>query len=180
MALIHNSISETAWSPGIFTQNSLNGVKKTSSEQQLCWRKRFERGQRRIAKLVGAYRKSTVTQITSLYNCAEQESISECTTCRNLVADLLQQQKTVLVSSAVKNRNLWLQWAQAFSWRPGLMNLNFLLRWSKLLQVVWWCGQCCLGTLWAPKYHQNVIADYAHPPFLKVNCLKMPIMIMEH
>ena len=71
------------WSPGIFTHNSLQSLQrmlhKTSSEQQLCGPKRVvnERGQKRRARLVETDRKVTVTEITTLYKCGLQKSISE-------------------------------------------------------------------------------------------------------
>ena len=59
-----------------------NGVRKTSSERQFCSQKLLvdERDQQRIARLVQADRKATVTELSTLYNCGEQKSNSECTT----------------------------------------------------------------------------------------------------
>ncbi len=59
---------------------------KISSEQQMCVQKCLVdvRGQRRMSRLVRDDRKATVTQITSRYNQGMQNTISECTTRRNL------------------------------------------------------------------------------------------------
>lgn len=45
--------------------------------------------------MISAVRKSTVAQITILYDHGEQKSISKCTACQNF-ADWSQQQKTTL------------------------------------------------------------------------------------
>jgi len=72
---------------------------KSSSVQQLCGKKHLvdERHQRRMDRLVGADRKSMVTQITTLYNCGEQKSINRS----NLEVAGLQQQKTMSGSTPV-------------------------------------------------------------------------------
>lgn len=59
---------------------------KTSSERQLCGRKCLvdEKGQQRISRMVESDRKASVTQITTLYNCGEQKTISERTARRTL------------------------------------------------------------------------------------------------
>ncbi|MCI4377176.1 hypothetical protein PGIGA_G00200800 [Pangasianodon gigas] len=54
-----------------------------------------------MARLVQTDRKATVTQITTLYSCGEQDSISEHTTRLNLEADGLQQQKTTSDSTPI-------------------------------------------------------------------------------
>ena len=61
-----------------------------------------------MARLIQADRKSTVTQITTLYNCGEQKSFSECTS--KIEADRLQHQVPLL---SAKNRKLRQQWAHA-------------------------------------------------------------------
>ena len=57
---------------------------KRSNEGQFCGRKWLvdARGQRRMARLVPANRKTTVTQITTRYNRGMQKGISEHKTCR--------------------------------------------------------------------------------------------------
>ncbi len=76
-----------------FSQTTISRVyrewsekKKISSERQLCERKCLVdvRGQRRIGRLVRDDRKATVTQITTRYNQAMQNIISEHTTRRTL------------------------------------------------------------------------------------------------
>ena len=61
-------------------------------------------------RLVGADSEATVTQITSLYSCGEQKSISECTTrgtLRWMGYDSRRPRQVPLLSA--KNRNLRLQ-----------------------------------------------------------------------
>ncbi len=76
-----------------------------------CW---FVRGQRRMGRLVRDDRKATVTQITTLYNQAMQNTISECTTRRTLkqMSNSSRRPHRVLLLSA-KNRKRRLQFAQA-------------------------------------------------------------------
>ena len=64
-----------------FTENGPK-KEKISSEQQFCGPKCLvdARGQRRMARLVRADRKATVTQITTRFNRGMQRSISEHTT----------------------------------------------------------------------------------------------------
>lgn len=86
------SVSETAELLG-FSRTTVSRVftewrekEKTSSERHFCGRKRLvnEKGQRRMARLVQADRKATVTEITMRYNSGVQKSISERTARRTL------------------------------------------------------------------------------------------------
>lgn len=88
-----------------------------------------ERGQRRLARLVGADREATLTQMTTLYSCGEQKNNSECTTCPNL--------RWMDYNSRPcqpKTENLWLRWAHTHqNWTAedlkthGLNESRFLL-----------------------------------------------------
>uniref|UniRef100_A0A3P8V2Z1 Transposase Tc1-like domain-containing protein n=1 Tax=Cynoglossus semilaevis TaxID=244447 RepID=A0A3P8V2Z1_CYNSE len=89
---------------------------KISSERQFCGRKCLvdARGQRRMARLVRADRKATVTQITTRYNQGRQKSISERTvrpTLRQMGYSSRRPHRVPLLSA--KNRKLRLQFAQA-------------------------------------------------------------------
>ena len=77
------NISETTDLLG-FSHATVSRVYSEWCEKQKQFHRRKclvdERGQRRKARLVGADRKATGTQInTMLYNCGKQKSISECT-----------------------------------------------------------------------------------------------------
>ncbi len=89
---------------------------KISSERQLCGRKCNVdvRGQRRMDRLVRDDRKGTVTQITTCYNQAMQNTISEHTTRRTLkqMGYSSRRPHRVPLLSA-KNRKRRLQFTQA-------------------------------------------------------------------
>lgn len=63
-----------------------------------------ERDRCRIARLVQAYWKGTVTQIIFFYNHGEEKNISDCTM-TNLEADGLNQQDTILKSTSVSQEH---------------------------------------------------------------------------
>lgn len=68
---------------------------KTSSKRQFCGRKRLadERGHQRLARLVQANRKATLSPINTLYNSGEREKRFGTHSAPNLEADGLQQRK---------------------------------------------------------------------------------------
>jgi len=116
------SISETADLLG-FSRTTISRVyrecsdkEEISSEQQFCGHKCLvdARGQRRMARLVPADRKATVTQISTRYNRAMQKSISEHTTrptLRRMGYSSRRPHRVPLLSA--KNRKLRLQFTQA-------------------------------------------------------------------
>ena len=114
-----SGISETDGFLG-FSYTTVPGVLwskkwKTSCEQQFCKWKHFvdEKTQRRMVRPVGADRRATVTQITTLYNHGEQKSSSEWTarpTLRSTGHDSRRPRLAPLLSA--KNRSLRLQWRQ--------------------------------------------------------------------
>ncbi len=115
------SISQTADLLG-FSHTTISSVyrelsekEKISSERQLCWWKCLDvRGQRRMSRLVRDDRKATVTQITTRYNQAMQNTISEHTTRRTLkqMGYSSRRPHQVPLLSA-KNRKQRLQFTQA-------------------------------------------------------------------
>ena len=65
-------------------------------------------------RLVGADSEATVTQITSLYSCGEQKSISESTICQTLRRMGYNSRRLWQIPLlSAKNRNMRLQCAQA-------------------------------------------------------------------
>src|SRR5512140_2150443 len=129
------SISETADLLG-FSRTTISRVyrecsdkEEISSERQFCGRKCLVDGQRRMARLVPADRKATVTQISTL-----QKSISEHTTrptLRRMGYSSRRAHRVPLLSA--KNRKLRLQFTQTHQnwtiedWRnvAALMSLHF-------------------------------------------------------
>ncbi len=117
---------------------------KISSERQLCGRKCLVavRGQRRMGRLVRDDRNATVTQITTRYNQAMQNTISEYTTRRTLkqMGYSSRRPHRVPLLSA-KNRKRRLQFAQGDYRR--LENVawsdesRFLLRHSDVRVRIW-------------------------------------------
>ncbi len=117
---------------------------KISSDRQLCGRKCLVavRGQRRMGRLVRDDRKATVTQITTRYNQAMQNTISERTTRRTLkqMGYSCRRPHRVPLLSA-KNRKRRLQFAQGDNRR--LENVawsdesRFLLRHSDVRVRIW-------------------------------------------
>lgn len=57
----------------------------------MCGNELLNKGQRRTVRFVSDVRKDIVTEIITLYNCGEQNSVSERTS--NFEVDDLQQQK---------------------------------------------------------------------------------------
>ncbi len=110
---------------------------KISSELQLCGQKCLVdvRGQRRMGRLVRDDRMATVTQITTSYNQAMQNTISECTTRRTLKQmDYSSRRSHRVPLLSAKNRKRRLRFTQAHQnwtiedWKktlPGLMSLDF-------------------------------------------------------
>ncbi|KAG1931641.1 hypothetical protein F2P79_021521 [Pimephales promelas] len=182
------SISETANLLG-FSRTTISRVyrewsekEKTSSERQFCGRKCLDaRGQRRMARLVRADRRATVTQITTRYNQGGQKSISERTvrrTLRQMGYSSRRPHRVPLLSA--KNRKLRLQFAQAHrnwtieDWKNvAWSESRFLLRHSD--GWWWWCHGVgifswhSLGPL-VPIEHRcnataylSIVADHVHP-----------------
>src|SRR5512133_2013420 len=136
------SISETADLLG-FSRTAISRLyrecsdkEEINSERQFCGRKCLvaARGQRRMARLVPADRKATVTQISTRYNRALQKSISEHTTrptLRWMGYSSRRAHRVPLLSA--KNRKLRLQFTQTHQnwtiedWRnvAALMSLHF-------------------------------------------------------
>src|SRR5512133_128448 len=148
------SISETADLLG-FSCTTISRVyrecsnkEEISSERQFCGRKCLvdAKGQRRMARLVPADRKATVTQISARYNRGLQKSISEHTTrptLRRMGYSSRRPHRVPLLSA--NNRKLRLQFAQAHqNWTiENLKNVawsdksQFLLRHSDGRVRIW-------------------------------------------
>ncbi len=122
---------------------------KISSERQLCgWKCLFDvRSQRRMGRLVRDDRKTTVTQITTLYNLCMQNTISEHTTRRILkqMGNSSRRPHRVLLLSD-KNRTRRLQFTQTHQNSPTIEDWNnvawfdesrFLLRHSDGRVRIW-------------------------------------------
>ncbi len=148
------SISKTADLLG-FSRTTISRVyregfekEKISSERQLCERKCLVdvRGQRRMDRLVRDDRKATVTQITTRYNQAMQNTISEHTTHRTLkqMGSRSRRPHRVPLLSA-KNRTRRLQFTQVHqNWTiEDWINISwsdesrFLLRHSDGRVIIW-------------------------------------------
>ncbi len=148
------SISKTADLLG-FSRTTISRVyrelseeEKISSERQLCERKCLVdvRGQRRMDRLVRDDRKATVTQITTRYNQAMQNTISERTTRRTLkqMGYSSRRPHRVPLLSA-KNRTRRLQFTQVHqNWTiEDCKNIawsdesRFLLRHSDVRVIIW-------------------------------------------